>query len=112
MGSHGWLALLLLVGPAARADDAPHSDGGAVRQVALGFTTLKLMRDKHVITQAEYDSALHDLGDTIGGQADESTTLMVSRFSATLYGFVELVGIWDSTESLSDVPGNCAPDTT
>src|SRR5438105_2785449 len=104
MGTLRWLTLLLVC-TAARADDAPHTDGGgAIRQVALGFTTLRLMRDKHLITQAEYDSALHDLGDTIGAQADESTTLMVSRFSATLYGFVELVGIWDSTESLSDVP--------
>jgi hypothetical protein len=70
MGSRIGLALVWLV-CTARAEDTPHTDGGgAVRQVALGFTTLRLMRDKHVITEAEYESALHDLGDTIGANAD------------------------------------------
>jgi hypothetical protein len=93
-----WL-VLLLVSASAFADDA-------VKQLAVGFTTLRLLHEKHIINDAEYQSALRDLGESIGAQADESTTFMVSRFSATLYGFVEFYGIWDSTESLSDVPGN------
>jgi hypothetical protein len=93
------LLLAVLLPSPARADDA-------VKQLTVGFTTLRLMREHGLISEAEYQSAMRDIGESIGQQADESTTLMLSRFSVTLYGFVEAYGIWDSTQSFNDLAGN------
>ncbi len=87
--------------PLAAADPG---DGG--RRVAIEFTTLKLMRDKGLITEAEMDSALRDLADTVGNQALESTTLAVGKWSTTIYGMVEDDNIYDTTESFNDLAGN------
>ena len=76
------------------------------KQIAFGFTTLSLLRDKGIITPAEYDSALRDLGETVGAKAGESLSLVLSKWSATLYGFAEADLIYDTTQSLNEVPGN------
>jgi hypothetical protein len=76
------------------------------KKIAVGFTTLNLLRDKGIITPSEYDSALRDLGDAVGAKASESLSLMLSKWSATLYGFVETDLIYDTTQSLNEVPGN------
>jgi hypothetical protein len=64
------------------------------------------MRDKGLITQAEYDSALADIAPSTGDRAADATSLVVGRFSATLYGFAETDVINDSTLSFNDTAGN------
>jgi len=80
----------------------------------VGLTTLRLLRDKGLISQAEFDRALSDIAETSGARGGNDTTLVVSKFAATLYGFVEADAIWDSTQSFTDVAGNTliAPATT
>jgi hypothetical protein len=67
--------------------------------------TLHMMLDKGVITQAEYDSAVHDLLDSSGRKAGESNNVVIGKWSATLYGFAEADYIEDSTQSFSDLAG-------
>ncbi len=78
----------------------------APQGLVVQLSTLRLLREKGVISQAELESAVHDISDSAGGRAEEATTLMVSKFAATVYGFVELDSIWDSTQSLNDLSGN------
>ncbi len=70
------------------------------------MTTLKLMLAKGLISQAEYDSAMHDLADSAGMRAPDQSTLVVGKWSTTFYGFIEADHIYDSTQSFSEVPGN------
>ena len=76
--------------------------------LTVQLSTLHLVREKGVLSQAEYESALRDITDSAGGRGDDATTLMVSKFAATLYGFVEADSIWDSTQSLNDSAGSAA----
>ncbi len=68
--------------------------------------SLRLMRDKKIITQEEYDSALKDIGASIGTQAEDAPNLVVGKWSAALYGFIEGDVMLDSTQSFNDVAGN------
>jgi hypothetical protein len=70
------------------------------------LTSLKLMREKGVISQAEYDSALKDIGQTAGPRAGDNLTFVLGKFSTTFYGFIDTSFIYDSTQSLGDVAGN------
>ncbi len=76
------------------------------RRVAIELTTLNVMLKKGIITQDEYDSAMRDMVDTAGSQTGEAPTLMLGRWSTTLYGFVEADHIFDTTESFNDLAGN------
>jgi hypothetical protein len=78
------------------------------KKIAIGFSTLNLLLQKGVITQAEYESAMKDLGESVGVKAGESFSLVLSKWSATIYGFAEADFIYDSTQSLNEVPGNTA----
>jgi len=69
------------------------------------FTSLRLMREKGLITKAEYDSAVADIADSTGFRAPDSTSLAVGRWSTTIYGFAEMDLINDSTESFNDTAG-------
>jgi len=80
----------------------------------IELTTLKLLRAKGVITEAEYESALRDVGDSAGGRAGDGATVNVAGWKTTLYGFVQTDFMWDSTQSFNEYPGNSAvarPDT-
>jgi hypothetical protein len=68
--------------------------------------SLKIMRDKGIISQAEYDSAAHDLAESVGNQLPHQENLVIGKWATTLYGFVEADSIYDSTRSLNDLPGN------
>ena len=70
------------------------------------FTSLRIMRDKGIITQAEYDAAMSDLATSNGGHGADSTSLVVGKWSTTLYGFLESDFIHDTTESFNDQAGN------
>jgi hypothetical protein len=71
------------------------------------LTTLRILRDKGIITQAEYDSAVRDMTDSLGQKgAGDANTVVVGKWATTLYGFVEADSIYDSTESFNDLAGN------
>jgi hypothetical protein len=70
------------------------------------LTSLAAMRDKGLITQAEYDSALRELTETAGKRAGDATSLVVGKWSTTFYGFAEADYMFDSTESYNDLAGN------
>jgi len=84
----------------------PPAAPSSTSQPFVQLTSLRLMRDKGLITQAEYDSAVRDLGESVGAGAGDAPTVMLGRWSTTLYGFVEADHIYDSTESFNDIAGN------
>lgn len=78
------------------------------------LTTMRLLRDKGVISPAEYDSALRDMGETMGPRAADSTTLVLGKFTTTLYGFVQADVMYNTTQSFGDYAANlpvARPDT-
>src|SRR5438067_1911599 len=77
-----------------------------IEWITAEFSTLRLLHEKGVLSQAEYDSALRDLVETSGARTGDDTTFAVGKFAATLYGFAEFDGIWDSTQSFNDIAGN------
>ncbi len=91
---------------------APASSGGGVATppasagTGAGFMSLRLMREKGIITQAEYDSAIHDLSESVGRAAPDGLSFVLGKWSTTMYGFVEADGIWDSTRSFNDIAGS------
>ena len=74
--------------------------------VQVQLVTLQIMRDKGIISQAEYDSAVKDISDSVGSQAGAQESVVVGKWASTLYGFVEADSIIDSTRSLNDTAGN------
>jgi hypothetical protein len=72
----------------------------------VDLTTLRLLLQKGVISEAEYDSALRDLSESVGAKGGDSNSLVIGKWSATLYGFAEADYIVDSTQSYSDLAGN------
>lgn len=88
--------------PAATPAPAPSSSGGGV-----GLTTLKILKDKGIISQAEYDSAVRDMGESVGAaNAGTGNTVVAGKWATTLYGFVEADSIFDTTQSFNDLEGN------
>ena len=81
----------------------PHPAESAVVQV----TSLRLLREKRLISEEEYQSAMRDIGSTSGTKGlTDTNTLVLGKFATTIYGFVEADAIHDSTEGLSDLQGN------
>jgi hypothetical protein len=90
---------------------APNVSGISPTKEPTKMTTLSLMslsdmREKGIITQEEYDSAMHELTETSGRQAPDGVSLLVGKWSTTLYGFVDADAIYDSTGSFNDLAGN------
>jgi hypothetical protein len=77
----------------------------APRASAVEFASLRLMRDKGIITQGEYDSAVRDLTESTGFRAPEQGTVVLGKWATTLYGFVEDDNIYDTTRSFNDLAG-------
>jgi hypothetical protein len=106
------LCILALSGAASAqvepTSKQPSADDPNARphRLTIEFTTLRILRDKGIISEAELESAMHDVVDTVGDQGGESLTLMVGKFSTTMYGFIEADSIWDTTESFNDLAGN------
>ncbi len=92
---------------AAPPPPPPPAQPKAADTTVVQVTSLKILRDKHIISQDEYDSALRDIGSTAGTKGlTDTNTLVVGKFATTIYGFVEADAIHDSTEGLSDLQGN------
>jgi hypothetical protein len=68
--------------------------------------SLKIMRDKGIISQAEYDSAVHDIADSVGEAAGKQENVVIGKWATMFYGFLEADSIYDSTRSLNDFGGN------
>jgi hypothetical protein len=110
------LLFCLTLGGSAAAQVEPNTgnkaaaDDPSIRphRLTVEFTSLRLMREKGIITDAEYDSAMRDVLDSNGAAGGDSLTLMLGRWSTTMYGFVEADNIWDSTESFNDSAGNAS----
>jgi hypothetical protein len=64
------------------------------------------MKEKGLLSEAEYEGALRDLTESTGAQAAEQNTVVFGRWATTLYGFVEADSIYDSTRSFNDLAGN------
>lgn len=79
----------------------------AASEPLVQISSLKLMLDKKLISQEEYDSAMRDISATSGTKGTTDTnTLVLGRFATTIYGFVEADAIHDSTEGQNDLQGN------
>ena len=66
-----------------------------------------MMLDKGVISQAEYDSAMGDLKESVGATvAPDAATVMFGKWATTFYGFVEADYAYDSTQSFTEFPAN------
>jgi len=68
--------------------------------------TLRLMRQEGVITEAEYLAALRDLADASTASVVDGSNLVMARWSAELYGFLQADYLYDSTQSYTDLAGS------
>jgi hypothetical protein len=73
--------------------------------LSVGLMSLKLMREKGVISQAEYEDALKDLAETTGAQTASQQSVVFGRWATTIYGFLASDMIFDSTRSLTESAG-------
>lgn len=101
--------------PAAAPAAAPAPVAAAVAPVPapppkkepfFGFTTLRLLREKNIISQAEFDSAMRDLHEAVGPRGADSTTVVLGKWATTLFGFIQGDIIWNSTQSFNDYGSN------
>ena len=76
------------------------------KSTGVEFSSLRLLYAKGVITKAEYDRALADLGESMGSRAGDSSSLVLSKWAATLYGFAEANVMYHSTQSFPDFGSN------
>jgi hypothetical protein len=80
----------------------PSTPPGAI---PVQLMSLRIMRDKGIITEAEFESAQHDLAETAGTRVSSETSVVVGKWSTTLYGFIEADSIYDTTRSFNDLAG-------
>lgn len=94
--------------PAASTPPAPLGPPPPAPQKTsiVELSSLRLMLEKGIISKAEYDSALTDIQASAGTQAPDAPSLVVGKWSTTLYGFAETDLINDSTQSFNDIAGN------
>jgi hypothetical protein len=73
----------------------------------VDLVSLKIMREKGIITEDEYKSARGDIAASVGEErAAEGMNVVVGKWSAQVYGFLETDFILDSTQSFNDTAGN------
>lgn len=90
--------------PGTPSTPAPSAASPAASPLEL--TTLRLLRQKGLVSEAEYQAAIRDVAASIGDQAGDASTLVLGRWSTTLYGFLKADYICDSTQSFQDIAGN------
>jgi hypothetical protein len=95
--------------PAGQPPAAPATpQAPAAAPAGVEITTLRIMRQKGILSEEEYQSAVHDLTESAGLQAPEQNSVVLGKWATTFYGFVEADSIVDSTQSLNDLAGNAA----
>ncbi len=71
------------------------------------MTTLDRLRERGILSQSEYDLAVHDIGGSTGDRhAGDANSLVLGKWTTTLYGFIEGDAIYDTTQSFTDAAGN------
>lgn len=92
--------------PAVAAPPAPAPTPAQAPPTARGveWTSLRVLRDKGLLSQAEYESAVKDLGGVVG--AGEASTLVVGKFKTSLYGFIQADFVYNSTQSCQEFCSN------
>ncbi len=105
MRGTGYLLPVVTLAAALTAQAAHAQTAPAPSSPTLDVMTLRIMLNKGILTQAEYDSTLADLVDSSGARAADTTSLVFAKWSATLYGFFESDYIFDSTQSYADLAG-------
>lgn len=68
------------------------------------WTSLRLLRAKGVISEAEYTSALKDMGEIVG--SPDANTLVVAKVKVTLFGFAQADFEYNSTQSCLEFCSN------
>jgi len=91
--------------PPPVAAPAPAPPAAPAPMVPRGpeWTSLRLLHDKGVISDAELASALKDIG-VVG--AGDATTLVLAKLKTTIYGYVEGNFVYDSTQTCVEFCGN------
>src|SRR6185436_6588826 len=84
---------------------APTAAPAATPAVPRGpeWTSLRLLHDKGMISDAELASALADIG--VGGGGD-ATTLVVGKLKTTIYGYIEGNFKYDTTQTCLEFCGS------
>ncbi len=73
----------------------------------VDVSTLERLRDDGILSEAEYQLALRDIGASTGqAHAADASSLVIGKWATTLYGFLEGDSIYDSTQSFTDAAGN------
>lgn len=90
-------------GPVVTAEPPPAKPADAPTAKAVEWTSLRLLRDKGVISDDEFASAMKDLGVMNAGDA---ATLMVGKLKTTFYGFVQADYTYNSTQSCQEFCSN------
>src|SRR5439155_5520474 len=85
---------------------APPSTAAPGVARGIEWTSLRLLRDKGGLSEAEYESAMAAL-DRFTGNRD-AATLVVSKLMATVHRFVQLDMAYNSTESCQESCSNAA----
>jgi hypothetical protein len=88
--------------PASPAPAAPPSRPAAA-PAGPEWVSLRLLHDKGVISDAEFASALGDIG-VVG--AGDAPTLVLAKLKTTLYGYLEGNFKYDSTQTCAEFCGN------
>lgn len=78
---------------------APVADGGTDADPML----LKLLLEKSILTQSEYEAAVSGLP-----PPEEGRSPLMNKWAASLYGFIELDFVGSSTQTTFEQPANAA----
>jgi hypothetical protein len=92
--------------PVAPSDQPVEKPDKIVAKEGPDITTLQILRDRGVISQEGYDSAVKAMLDSTGRKPGKQATFVVGKWATTLYGFVDADYIYDTTEGLIDIPGS------
>src|SRR5262249_34408174 len=86
---------------APSADAKTSMDAAATEaRSAIEVGSLRVLRDKRIITEEEYEQALRDVAGSRGLVSVEK-----AGWLGTLYGLVKSDFVYDTTQSFVDVPG-------
>jgi hypothetical protein len=79
------------------------ADAGVTPAVEADPTLLKLLLQKSILSQAEYEAAVSGLP-----PPEEGRSPLMNKWAASLYGFLELDAVGASTQSSFEQPANLA----
>lgn len=72
----------------------------------LEMTTLRMLKEKGLITQEDYDHSTTEFMNWLGVKGEDSATFVLGTWKTTVYGFVEPDAMYHTTQSFTDLIGN------